>query len=455
MYYLAIDIGASSGRHILGSISDGKLELREVYRFENGMKEENGSLTWDVEALFREIKNGLSKCRELGCIPKSVAIDTWGVDYVLLDENKRELLPVFAYRDARTEKSMPEVMKIISQRELYAKTGIQQQSYNSIYQLYSDKMSGKLARAKYYLMMPEYLSYKLSGVMKNEYTIASTSNLINAETKDWDGEILDRLGFPRELFKKPCLPGTLLGSFTDEVVAEVGFSSDVVFCPAHDTASAVCACPMEDGGMYISSGTWSLIGSENTEPCLSEEAMEANFANEGGVEYRFRFLKNIMGMWLFQNIRKNIDKSLTYDEMMHLAEGSTFDKTVDPNAQELVAPENMIDAIKKLLGDESLPLGDVLKCVYLSLASSYAECVKTIEKISGKEISEIHIVGGGSRDMYLNRLTSKLCGKKVFIGLNEGTATGNLITQVMRDKGLTLKEGREIIKKTFKVSEVK
>ena len=452
-YYLAIDIGASSGRHILGHIEDGKLCLEEIYRFDNSIKNENGTLVWDIDSLFREIKAGIARCSEIGNLPKTIAIDTWGVDYVLLDENKQEILPAVAYRDSRTEESAKKVNGIISQSELYSRTGIQKQNYNTIYQLYADKLSGKLDGAKHFLMMPEYLCFKLTGKMRNEYTIASTSNLVNAKSKQWDKYILDKLGLPEEIFCDISLPGTVVGKFTDDVRNEVGFDSTVILCPSHDTASAVAACPIDDESVYISSGTWSLIGTENTEAVLSEKALQANFANEGGIEYRFRFLKNIMGMWLFQNIRKNINKELTYDEMMSLAKESSFAEKIDPNANAFLAPENMLEAVREYLGKPDLPLADVLSSVYHSLADSYRRAVEEIESISGKEIKAIHIVGGGSKDKYLNKLTAEYTGKKVFTGLMEATATGNLLSQIMYDKNITLAEAREIIKGTFDVKE--
>ncbi len=455
MYHLAVDIGASSGRHILGSVVDGKLQLEEIYRFENGFKEENGVLVWDIDALFNEVKNGIKKCKEIGKLPKTMAIDTWGVDYVLLDEELKEILPAVSYRDSRTETSQEAVMKIIEQSELYSKTGIQKQNYNTIYQLYSDKLSGKLERARHFLMMPEYLSFKLTGVMKNEYTNATTTNLVNAQTKKWDTDILDRLGIPKCIFKELSLPCTAVGAFSDDVRDEIGFDVEVVLCPSHDTASAVAACPIDDQSVYISSGTWSLIGTENLQPVLTDEALAANFANEGGIEYRFRFLKNIMGMWLFQNIRKNIDRSLSYDEMMNLAMKSEYTKMIDPNYPAFLAPQSMIDEIRKYLNEPELPLMDVLSSVYHSLAHSYDVAVKEIENISGKEIKSIHIVGGGSKDEYLNMLTARYTGKKVYTGLMEATATGNLISQIMYFEKINLMCARDIIKKTFEIREVK
>lgn len=454
MYYLAIDIGASSGRHILGSVENGKIVLEEIYRFENGIENKDGTLVWDIEKLFESVVAGIAECKKIGKIPASVAIDTWGVDYVLLDKNLNEIMPAVAYRDSRTEQSLKAVQEIVSQAELYGKTGIQQQNYNTIYQLYADKQSGKLNNAEHFLMMPEYLSFKLTGVIKREYTNASTTNLVNANSKDWDFEIIGKLGLPERIFKPLHMPGTVVGELKEDIAKLVGFNTEVVLCPSHDTASAVAACPIDNESVYISSGTWSLIGAENEYPVLSEEALAANFTNEGGIEYKFRFLKNIMGMWLFQNIRKNIGKTLTYDEMMHLAEESDFSELVDPNDQRFLAPENMVEAVREALGKPELPLGDVLACVYNSLAHSYDRAVREIEGISGKKIKAINIVGGGSRDMYLNRLTSKVTGKKVFIGLMEATATGNLMSQIMYKNGMSLSEARELIKNTFNVKEV-
>lgn len=452
-YYLAIDIGASSGRHILGHIENEKLCLEEIYRFDNNIKNENGTLLWDIENLVLEVKSGIKKCKEIGKLPKTIAIDTWGVDYVLLNENKKEIVPAVSYRDGRTNEVVKEVNDIIPQEELYSRTGIQKQNFNTIYQLYCDKKSGKLDSANHFLMMPEYLSFKLTGQIRNEYTNATTTNLVNAKNKEWDKIIFDTLGIPSEIFCELSLPGTIVGSFTEKVKNEIGFDSTIILCPSHDTASAVAACPVDTESVYISSGTWSLIGTENTEPILSKKAFDANFTNEGGIEYRFRFLKNIMGMWLLQNIRKNINKELTYDEMMNLALSSNFTEKIDPNAPDFVAPENMIEAIRDYLGKPDLPLPDVLSSVYHSLAESYKKAVEEIESISGKKIKAIHIVGGGSKDKYLNKLTAEYTGKKVYTGLMEATATGNILSQIMCDKKITLAEAREIVKSTLDVKE--
>ncbi len=454
-YCLAVDIGASSGRHILGYIDSGVLNLEEIYRFENNIKEENGNIIWDIAHLVDEVKQGIKQCGAIGKIPETVAIDTWGVDYLLLDENKKEILPAVAYRDSRTNGIPEEIDKIIPRVELYKRNGIQPINFNTIYQLYCDKKSGKLENAKHFLMIPEYLSFKLTGVLRNEYTNATTGALVNAETKQRDDELLEMLGIKTEIFEDLSLPGTVVGGFSEEMKKFAGFDSTVILCPSHDTASAVAACPVGDNGVYISSGTWSLIGTENMYPVLSEEAMNGGFTNEGGINYRYRFLENIMGMWLFQNIRRNLDKKYTYDEMMSMAMESDFTEQINPNAKEFVAPENMIEAIRKYLGKPELPIGDVLNSVYHSLANSYKEAVEIIERVSGKKIDLINIIGGGSKDQYLNKLTKEYTGKKVLAGPTEATATGNLIAQLMYlDNTYTLEAARETVKKSFDILEV-
>lgn len=456
MYYvLAVDIGASSGRHILGYLQNGVLKQEEIYRFENNIVNQDGTLVWDIEHLVSEVKAGIRQCNALGKIPNTVAIDTWGVDYVLLDKCGKEIMPAVAYRDSRTNGIPEEIDTIIPRLDLYERTGIQSINFNTVYQLYCDKKSGKLDKAAHFLMIPEYLSYKLTGVIKNEYTNATTGAIVNAKTKKLDKELLELLGIRTDIFKELSLPTEIVGNFSDEVKAELGFDTTVIFCPSHDTASAVAACPVGDNGVYISSGTWSLIGTENTEPILSAEAMNGGFTNEGGINYRYRFLENIMGMWLFQNIRKNLDKKYTYDQMMQMAMESDFKELINPNAKEFVAPENMIEAIREYLVKKELPIGDVLSSVYHSLANSYNEAVKTIENVSGKQIDLINIIGGGSKDAYLNELTKEYTGKRVLAGPTEATAIGNIIAQLMfADKELTLESAREIVKKSFSILEV-
>lgn len=451
-YYLAVDIGASSGRHILSHIENDRLVLEEIYRFDNNLVESENGLVWDTESLFNEVLCGIKKCKKIGKIPKSIAIDTWGVDYVLLDENKKEIKPCFCYRDSRTNGVIDEVESIISPSRLYSKTGIQKQNFNTIYQLYADKKSGRLEKAAYFLMMPDYLSFKLTGEVKNEYTNATTTGLVNANAKTWDTDIIYALGLTGVSFLPLSLPSSHVGFLSEEIQKAVGFNCAVLFAPSHDTASAVCACPMKDDDLYISSGTWSLIGTEITEPILSEDARLHNFTNEGGIDYRFRFLKNYMGMWLFQNIRRNLNKEKTYDEMMQLAMSCGDYKYFDVNDNTLVAPKNMIEAIGKLIGSDDLGL--ILNSAYHSLAKSYSEAVTEIEAVTGKRFNAIHIVGGGCRDKYLNALTRDYTGKSVTAGPVEATATGNIISQIMFDKKIPLATTREIVKNSFDIKEI-
>lgn len=446
-YCLAIDIGASSGRHLLGEVKDGRLTVTEVYRFENGMTEQDGSLIWDVSELFENVVKGLEKCKDIGKIPSTVAIDTWGVDYVLLDSNGNELLPCIAYRDSRTEGVPEQIYKLISEEELYRRTGIQRQSYNTVFQLWSDKISGKMDKASHMLLTPDYLSYKLTGVISQEYTICSTTGLVNADGKQWDMDIIEKLGYKKELFLPLSSPCTAVGTFKEDIKARVGFDCTVIHCPSHDTASAVAACPVDNESVFISSGTWSLVGTENLQAVTTREAMSAGLSNEGGIGYRYRFLKNIMGMWLFQSIRKELGKKYTYDEMMEMAMESSFTEKIDPTDSSFLAPKSMISAVRKYLGKPDLPIADVLNSVYHSLAHSYDVTVKEIERITEKNIRHISIVGGGSRDRYLNRLTEEYSGKSVSAGPVECTATGNIISQLMYlDGTVTLSDARALAK---------
>ncbi len=452
MYHLAIDIGASSGRHILAHVEKGKIVTEEIYRFENGYVEENGSLVWDIASLFENVKNGIKKCGETGKLPATIAIDTWGVDYVLLDENKKEITPCMCYRDSSTQSCVSSVKALCP--DLYEKTGIQTQSFNTIYQLYRDKQSGKLNNAKHFLMMPEYLSFKLTGEIKNEYTNATTTNLVNAKSNTWDGELLERLGIDKSIFKPLSTPSEEVGSFSKEIQEEIGFNATVVFAPSHDTASAVLACPVSDGGVYISSGTWSLMGCELKEACTIKSAEEANFTNEGGIDFRYRFLKNIMGMWLFQGIRRSLGKKYTYDEMMEMAKESNYTKTFNPNDARLTAPKDMVSAIQECLGEKA-NIKDVLCATYHSLAKTYKKTIEEIERITGISATNIAVVGGGSRDRYLNELLKEYTGKKVYAGPVEATAIGNILSQLMySDKTLSVEKARELVKTSFSIEEV-
>ena len=452
---LAIDIGASGGRHIFGEVQEGKLVCKEIYRFENNVTRKDGRLIWDIDNLKEQIIKGLAACKEADCIPDTVAIDTWGVDYVLLDKDDKEILPVYAYRDSRGEEYAPKAEEITPFAELYAHTGIQRATFNTVYQLYADKLAGRLEKAERLLMMPEYLSFVLCGEKANEYTNNTTTGLLTAEKKDWDEELLNKLGIPTHLFRTPLPPATVLGDLREEIQQLVGFNCKVVLCPTHDTASAVAAAPLEEGDAYISSGTWSLMGVELTEPITTPAACEANITNEGGIEYRFRFLKNIMGLWMIQSIRRETGKKYSFPELSQMAMESDFEGKVDVNDNAFFAPESMLGAIREYLGEPELPLGDALRCVYHSLAQSYADTIKEIEKIIGSPVRRIRIVGGGCQDNYLNKLTAEYTGKPVTAGPIEATATGNLMSQFMAlDKTMTLADARAIVVNTFDIKEV-
>ena len=444
-YCLAVDIGASGGRHVLGHIEGGRLRTREVYRFENRIENDGGSLVWDVDRLVSEVEKGLKRCAELGFRPKTVAVDTWGVDYALLGADGEVISPVYCYRDGRTETAVRAVEALIPPQELYARAGIQKQPFNTIYQLYADKLAGRLDAAERMLMLPSYITYKLTGVTRNEYTDATTTGLVNALSGEWDGEIIRRLGLPERLFGALAEPCTPAGRLLPEVARRVGFDCEVVFAPSHDTASAVAGCPIKDCEVYISSGTWSLIGVETPSPSLSEAARAANFTSEGGVERRFRLLKNYTGMWLFQSIRRELGGGMTYDEMMEAARACGSFARIDVTDPRLLAPESMLAAVRSVAGEPQMPLDRALNTVYHSLAASYAEAVAELEGVAGFKASAIRVVGGGSRDVYLNELTEKYTGLPVKAGPVEATSAGNLLSQIMCEKNIALAQARELI----------
>ena len=458
-YYLAIDIGASSGRHMLAGMKDGKMQLEEVYRFPNGMDNKNGTLCWDVERLFTEIKNGLKKCKEIGKIPVSMGIDTWGVDYVLLDKDDNILGDTVGYRDSRTEGMDEKVYEVIPQDDLYARTGIQKQIFNTIYQLMAVKESHPeyLEQAETILMIPDYFNFLLTGVKKNEYTEATTGQLISPKTNDWDYELIDMFGYNSGMFLPVSMPGTVVGEFAEEVQKEVGFNCTVVLPATHDTGSAVLAVPTnDDDAVYISSGTWSLMGIERKEADCSMESMKANFTNEGGYDHRFRYLKNIMGLWMIQSVKKEFTEDLSFAQICEMASKETISSIVDCNDDCFLAPKSMIEAVQKFCRDtnQQVPetVGEISSVIYNSLAKCYGDTVEEIEAITGKKYSTIYVVGGGSNAGYLNELTAKYTGRKVSAGPSEATAIGNVIVQMLHDGVFaSLPEARTCVKESFDV----
>lgn len=453
-YYLAVDIGASSGRHMLAHLEDGKVILEEIHRFSNGMVEIDGHKRWDIDELFRQIIIGVKKCKELGKIPTSMGIDTWAVDYVLLDENDNVVRPCFGYRDSRTTGMDEEVYKIIPEDKLYERTGIQKAIFNTIYQLMADKYDGYLDNAKSFLMVPDYLHYLLTGVKSNEYTNCSTTQLLSPDTRKWDYELIDMLGFNKELFGEIKQPGTCIGTFSDSVKAEVGFDCKVVLPPTHDTASAVFAVPnTSDNVLYISSGTWSLLGSENMQAICTKEAMEANFTNEVGYDGRFRFLKNIMGLWMIQSVRNELiaaGQEYSFAELCQMAEIADIDSIVDANDEVFLAPASMIGAVKEYCKNQGQKVpktpGELAKVIYQSLAVCYKKACEEVESITGKHFDTINVVGGGSKAEYLNKLTAATTGKTVVAGPSEATALGNIGAQMVAAGEVAgLKEFRSIL----------
>lgn len=430
-YYLAIDIGASSGRHIIGWTENGELKNQEVYRFENKLRKQDGHLTWDIAELFRQVKLGIKEAFAQYGPAQSLSVDTWGVDYVLL-HGDREILPCYAYRDHRTEAIIDSVHAKIPFSELYRRTGCQFQTFTTIYQLYCDLHAGRLSRATDFLMMPEYLMYKLTGVKKKEYTDGTTTGLVDAKSGEFDPELIRAFLFPKRLFPKLSQPGTFVGMLLPEVAAEVGGTCKVVFCATHDTASAVEGIPMEGNHPYISSGTWSLLGVKTERPITDAKSEATNYANEGGVGYN-RYQKNIMGLWIVNSLRRELCPDKPFPEIVAEAETSTFDETVDANDERFLSPSSMRQAFDLALTTLPKQPADYFRCAYRSLALSYKKALDELEENTGRRYEKLYIVGGGAKNPFLNRLTAERTGKEVVALPIEATAIGNLLVQARTD----------------------
>ena len=468
--HVAIDIGASSGRHIVGQVVDGRMELTEVYRFENGLARKDGHLCWDIDALAENVIAGLAAAKEAGFEPQTVGIDTWAVDYVLLDEHDRRLGECVGYRDSRTDgaRDALELSGILSFDEHYARTGIQYQQFNTAYQLcaLSREDRGRLDAAAALLMVPDYLGFVLTGVKAQEYTNASTTALVGAESCDWDWELIDRLNLPRRIFQPISMPGESLGHVRPEIAERIGYKPEVVLVASHDTGSAWLAVPARDErAVYFSSGTWSLVGVENRAPICTPESAMANFTNEGGYERRYRYLKNIMGLWMIQNVRKELGQASgvmpSWDELVKAAEQARaegYRAVVNADDPEFLAPASMLLALHEACERTGQPLptwaGEYALCVYDSLADDYARTVELLGALTGVAYTSINIVGGGSNNGYLNQATADACGLPVFAGPTEGTALGNLMVQfIFAGEYASLEEARAAIKKSFEIKE--
>ncbi len=427
-YYLAIDIGASSGRHIVGWMENGEIQTDEVYRFPNGVKAEGGHLIWDIAALYDSVVEGIRQAFLKYPAIESLSMDTWGVDYVLL-KGDEEVLPVYAYRDSRTEAVIPQVHEKVPFAQLYSHTGCQFQPFNTIYQLYDDLNNGRLEGVTDMLMIPEYFLWKLSGVKAREYTNATTMGMVSAETGELDLELVDALGYPRQLFPKLSQPGTVLGELRKEIADKVGGSCKVVLCATHDTGSAVEGIPMEGDAPYISSGTWSLLGVKTPKPITDSGSQKANYSNEGGVGYN-RYQKNIMGMWLINELKRELCPEVSFPEVVKMATESDCDFLIDANAPDYLSPESMKAAFDRAAQGKLKTTGDYFRCAYRSLAISYRDALQELESNTGKRYDRLYIVGGGAKNSFLNGLTEEATGKKIIALPIEATALGNLKIQM-------------------------
>ena len=474
---LAIDVGASSGRHILCRVENGRLFLEEIYRFENKQVRKNGRDCWDMENLWSGVLEGLAECHRRGIVPDSVGIDTWGVDYVLLDEAGNPLGDPVAYRDSRTAGLDAVAEAVLPLPDLYARTGIQKQPFNTLYQLLADRRDEpeKLQKADRLLMMPDYLHYRLTGVALSEYTNATTSGLVSAKTRDWDYDLIEKLGLPTRIFRHLTRPGAAVGHLTPAVQKFVGFDAAVVLPATHDTASAFLAVPARDGdAVYLSSGTWSLLGVENEAPLLGDAARLAGFTNEGGAYGNYRFLKNIMGLWMIQSVRRELNgedyvagrdgrkaavKKWSYAELEQAARD--YDGPVglvDAGDPAFLSPESMCAAVRAACRKTGQPVPQnvpaMMATIYKSLAESYRVAVRDLSALTGKTYTSLNIVGGGCKDGYLNALTAKATGLPVLAGPPEGTAIGNLLAQLLAAGVFgSLQEARDAVRVSFSVKE--
>lgn len=428
-YYLAIDIGASSGRHIVGWKENNVIQTKEVYRFKTGFKQLKDKLTCDVKKLYRNVLEGLKLAFEQFPKIESLAIDTWGVDYVLLNGDK-EILPCMSYRDERTKAAVEQVHKLIPFHQLYSKTGIQFQPFNTVYQLYADRLTGKLEEATDFLMLPEYLNYKLTGNKVKEYTNATTTGLVNAHTKQFDEEIISKLSLPKHLFKELHEAGTTVGYLTPEVQQYVHGNCKVKLCLSHDTASAVYAIPLDDESLYISSGTWSLLGVTTDKPLTDLNSLQSNYSNEGGINKTVRYQKNIPGMWIVNRLRDELCPTISFTDIVDMARKSAFGEAVDINDEIFLSPKSMKQAFDSKLVNKPTTRADYFRSAYISLAIGYKKAIDELKANTNKTYSKLYIVGGGAKNAFLNELTAKATKMQVIPLPIEATAIGNLRIQI-------------------------
>ncbi|MCL2352299.1 MAG: rhamnulokinase [Firmicutes bacterium] len=487
--YLAFDLGASGGRLMAGAFDGEKLSLREVHRFPNDPVKARGRFYWDALGLFREMTLGLRKAKSLGIRPKSVGIDTWGVDYALFDRDKSLVGPPVFYRDSRTDGMKDEVAGLMPLREIYDRTGIQFMDFNTIFQLRADMRFRPAVweSARKLLFMPDLFGFFLTGEMFNEYTIASTSQLLNAGERALDAEILKKLDIPRELFADMVLPGSIIGGVDREILSEAGFGADdvkFVAVGSHDTASAVAGTPFgragsgDTGGVFLSCGTWSLLGREADAPIINGDTYARNFTNEGGVNGKIRFLKNINGLWIIQKLRESKGGELGYGEIAQAARSARAggqasgqanrqvngqpdkraDFRIDPNAPAFMAPGDMEKAVADYCEEhgQGRPsgLGEIALAVYSGLTEEYRAQLESLEELTGRAAPVINMVGGGIRDEFLCELTASATRRKIVAGPVEASVLGNIAVQMAAVGDIAgMDEGREIIGRSFERKE--
>lgn len=456
---IAVDIGASSGRIIKGTLADNKLAIEEIHRFKNQMINSDGHFLWELDKLIVEIKEGISKISEF----QSIGVDTWGADYVLLNKEGSIIAPTYAYRDHRTEGAMYELCEKVSSRRIYAKTGIQFLQFNTLFQLYvhMKKNPEDFEEAEHILLIPDYINYRLTGKITNEFTNATTTQIYNIHNDSWDDELLEQIKIKKHLLKAPIKPGTKVGKLKKEVYTTDNKNEVKVIAPAtHDTGSAVAAVPAEgEDWAYISSGTWSLMGIEKNTALCSEKAFKYNFTNEGGVKGTIRFLKNIMGLWLIQEVKRLYKDQYDFSELVTLAKKSQpFKSLINPNDSRFLNPINMILEIQEFCRETNQPIpstpGEIARCIFESLAYQYRQILYELKEIAEKEINRIHIVGGGVQNEFLNQLCADFTKCTVYAGPVEATALGNLMMQfIALDQIESLQEGRNIIKNSFEIKQ--
>ena len=457
LYFVAFDLGATSGRSILGALTaDGQLTTRELTRFPNQMMPLNGHLHWNIYSLFEELKRGLREVARLGIVPTSIGIDTWGVDYVCLAADGSIIGLPYTYRDSQTIGASDRFFSnVMSATQLYGSTGIQHLDFNTVFQLNEHRNDFSHLNAAKFVFLPDALGYMLTGNIVTEYTIASTGALIDAYKQDLDNRILENLGLDTSRFGKLVMPGHVVGNLKAEIAEETGLETvPVVAVAGHDTASAVAAIPALDRNFaYLSSGTWSLMGIETDAPVINETTERHNITNEGGVEGTIRLLKNITGMWIVEQCLKqwkSEGKDYSYPEMVALAQCSKAVCTIDPDAPDFVAPANMVAAIDEYCRStgQAVPAthGEYIRSIFESLARKYAKTLDVFRGLSEYPIERLHVIGGGSRNAFLNQLTADACGIPVISGPAEATALGNIMIQAIASGTVkNLAEMRKVI----------